>query len=102
MPIRRTTFANPNRAQRKCKFVIENQDVLRRNLELQNQSGYRKPAQIHKRLWLCQQNILSCKLCPRRKCPPPAIGEDHTAILRYAIHREKAGVVRRELILNTG
>src|ERR1700677_4879468 len=102
MPIRRTTFANPNRAQRKGKFVIENKDVLRRNLKLLNQIGYRKPAQIHKRLRLCPQNIFPCKFCPCRKRPSPAIGENHTAILRDAIHSKKASVVRRELILDTG
>src|SRR3954462_846577 len=58
MPVRRTTLANPNRAQRKCKLVVKDDKVLRRNIELLNQSGHRKPAQIHKRLRLRQQNIL--------------------------------------------
>src|SRR5882757_3194500 len=102
MPVCRTTLANPNRAQRKCELVVENDNVLRRNLELLNQSGNRKPAQIHKRLRLCEQNILPCKLRPGSECSAPAIGNHHTAILRDAIDRQKAGVVRRELILDTG
>ena len=102
MPVRRTTLPNPNRAQRKCKLVIEDDNVRRRDLELLNQSGYRKPAEVHVRLGLRQQNILPCKLRPGSKCSAPAIGERHTAILRDAIDRQKARVMRRELILDTG
>ena len=101
MPVRRTTLANPNRAQRKCKLVVKDDKVLRRNLELLNQGGHRKPAQIHKRLRLRQQNILSCKLRPGSKCSAPAIRNHHTAILRDAIDRQKSCIVRRELILDT-
>ena len=51
---------------------------------------------------LASRHLVSCKLRLRRKRPAPAVREGHTAVFCDAVQREKAGIVRGELIFDTG
>src|ERR1700730_12163446 len=90
------------RAQRKIQFVL-NHDQVRFWLQfvLRDQLPDRQPTQVHESFGLGQQHCLVPNLHSCRQRPALPVPDLNATLAGDAIYRQKAQVMRRELILDT-
>src|ERR1700692_3412178 len=92
---------NPQRAQRKIQFILDHDQVrFRLQLILCYQLPDRQPTQVHESFGLGQQNWLVPNLHSCRQSPALPVPDLNATLTGDAIHRKKAQVMRRELILD--
>src|SRR5207244_7795768 len=83
--------------------LVVNYDQVgfRPKLMLLQQALHRSTAQVHKRFWLSQKNLLGTDLRARSKRLALPISDFHVQIAGQTIDREESQIVRRELIFDT-
>src|SRR5207245_6626664 len=91
-----------DRTHRQIQHVVNYDQVgFRPKLMLLQQALHRSTAQVHKRFWLSQKNLLGTDLRARSKRLALPISDFHVQIAGQTIDREESQIVRRELIFDT-
>src|SRR5947209_2733301 len=97
------TLAYANQAERKVQFVINHDQVLLRiHLVLPRELLHRQSAQVHIRFRLGQQNFFFANPGPRSERLAVPVVYGHAALFGNPVNSQKADIVRRELVFDTG
>src|SRR6185437_705671 len=103
VPGGRAALSNPNHSQRQVQFVIDDDQVLFRiGFILSHQLQHRHAAQVHVGLRLGQKDLFIPQPASAGERLAVPVVDRHAALLGDPVNRQKADVVRRELILDTG
>ncbi len=93
---------NPQRAQRKIQLVLNYDQVrFRLGLVFLYELPHRDATQVHERFRLGQQHRLIRDHGPHRQRPALPVSYIQPQASRDSINRQKAQVMRRELVLDT-
>src|SRR5436309_4070232 len=100
---RSAALPDADRAKRQIQLVIHNDQITRRiHLKILNQLSHGEPAEVHESFGLGQQDLVSSELHLDGRRLASAARDIDLAALGDTIDGQKAKIVRRELVLDTG